>query len=45
MPVTINPASKITAGQWVAMIQKSQYIPQYLKQGNGIPAAPERLAF
>jgi hypothetical protein len=32
MPVTINPASKITAPQWVAMIQRSQHIPQDLKR-------------
>ena len=47
MSVTINPASKITAAQWVAMIQRSQHIPQYLKQGikanNNVIVGPTRI--
>lgn len=33
MPVTVNPASKITAAQWVAMIKKNPGIPDFVRKG------------
>lgn len=31
--ITVNPASQITAAQWVAMIKRSPHVPQEIKQG------------
>src|SRR5215470_6648779 len=30
--VTVNPASQITASQWVTMIRQNPYVPQEIKQ-------------
>lgn len=32
MSVTVNPASRITASQWVTMIQKSEHIPPHIRK-------------
>jgi hypothetical protein len=32
MPVTINPASQISAAQWVGMFRRSQDVPDYLRR-------------
>jgi hypothetical protein len=31
MPITVNPASRISAAQWIAMFQRSQDVPDYLR--------------